>query len=334
MSLARPELLWLALLALPELLALARRGRGRFPSLLSLAGPRQGTRVLARSAAAAFYSSLAFVLFLASASLALAGPSWGRRGSAQERSGFELAFVLDVSRSMEVEDGAPTRLEAAKGLLRSLLRSAASASGREGLNAFSLVAAKGEAVLLVPMTEDLEALELGLDYANPDTLTAAGTDLGRGIAAGLGSFSSSSGAGRLLIVLSDGGELSGSARAEAAKARLAKARFIALGFGGSEPKPVPGAEGPALDEKGLPARSALDAAFLKSVAAEAGGRYLDGSDPGTPAALAAEISEAGRGGMRLEYEVQDRSGLFAFLALAFLALAILAEALLARGGRP
>jgi Ca-activated chloride channel family protein len=251
---------------------------------------------------------------------------------AQERSGLELAFVLDVSRSMEARDGAPTRLESAKGMIRALVRSSLAAS-REGSLSFSLVAAKGDAVLLAPMTEDAEAIDVGLDYANPDTLSAKGTDLGRGIAAALSSFSSAGGSGRLLVLLSDGGELSGSAKAEAAKAKLAQARFIAVGLGGAEPVPVPGVDGPALDEKGLPARSALDAALLRSAAAEAGGRYLDGSDPSAPAALAAEVAAARQGGVRIEYERVDRTGLFAFLSLAFLLSAMGAEAFASRGGK-
>jgi hypothetical protein len=190
------------------------------------------------------------------------------------------------------------------------------------------------------MTEDIEAIDDALEYAGPDTLTAKGTDLGRGISAGLSSFGSAGAGTRILILLSDGGELSRSARAAAEEVKRAKTRFIAVGFGGSEAVLVPGASEPggfsrpALDAKGLPARSALDSGLLRSLAAAAEGRYLEGAEASTIGALASEVAGARLGGTRIEYEALDRTGLFAALALGFLLAAILAEMLASKGRRP
>jgi len=334
---ARPEFLWLALLAAPELLLARRRAAGLRASVEYLAGPRRRGRAAAAFSAAAFCGALAVVLFLAAAALALAGPSWGRKGFAAERSGLELSFVVDVSRSMEIRDGSPTRLAAAKGIVRSLIRSLPSEAAPNRNVSFSLVAAKGDAVLLVPMTEDAESLDAALDYADPDTLTAKGTNLERGIEEALASFPSAGGGSRVVVLLSDGGELSGRARAAAEAVKRAKARLLVVGLGGSEAVPVPASsasDGPILDAKGQPARSALDAAFLRSLAAAAEGRYLDGADPSAIGALSAELAGARAGGSRVEYEAVDRTGLFAGLALAFLLAAIVADLLATWGGRP
>jgi len=336
-SFAHPALLWLALLVLPELLLARLRSGALRSSVAALAGPRLRPRASAAYATASFYGTVAGALFIVSAALTLAGPSWGSRGTAAERSGVEASFVLDVSRSMLATDLAPTRLDAAKALIRGLIHGADGVSPRIDGSAsasFALVADKGDAVLLSPMTEDIDSLDGALDYADPDTLTSPGTDLERGIQVGLAAFSTSSAADRVLILLSDGGELTGSAAKEAEALRKEQVRFIAVGLGGSAPAFVPAPDGsPLILSSGLPARSALEAERLRGLAAAAGGRYLDGEDPGTSAALAAEIAQARKGGTKVELQNVDRSGLTAALALLFLVAAIVADILATRGGR-
>jgi len=329
---ARPELLLLALLAVPEIALVVLRAPALRASVEALAGPALRRRAGAAFAAAAAIGAAAGVLFILSAAAALAGPSWGRRGSVAERSGVEAAFVIDASRSMGAVDSGISRAEASKEIVRSLLRREGAAGRRAS---FSIVAAKGDAVLLAPMTEDLAALEDALEYVGPDAITAVGTNLERGIEAGLSSFTESRAGDRLLVLLSDGGELAGSARRAAEKAARSRARLIVVGVGGSEPAPVPGPDGaPIVDERGSRVASALEEARLAAVAAAAGGRYLEASDPGTSAALAAELASAAAGGTRIEYSSADRSGDFALAALAFLIVAILAEALSTRRALP
>jgi Ca-activated chloride channel family protein len=269
-------------------------------------------------------------LFVVSAALALAGPAWGVRGAAAERRGLEASIVLDVSRSMEAADIKPTRLEAAKGLIASLAKTGGALS--EGAS-FSLVAVKGAAVLLVPMTEDAFAFSDALDYATPDATTAAGTDLEAGLRVGLTTFTRTGAQGRILLLFTDGGELSGSGRRACEEAVAAGVRLVIVGVGGDEGAIVPGPDGlPLVGPKG-PVRSARESARLKSLAATAGGRYLDASDAGTSAALAAELMGARGSGTRIEYRRVDHGGLFALLALAFLVVAILAGLLSSRGAR-
>jgi hypothetical protein len=340
MSFVRPELLWFALLAIPELALCMRRMPAFRDSLGCLAGPRRREKARGTFASLSLLSSVAAALFAVSAAVALAGPSWGARGAAAERRGLEAAVVLDVSRSMEARDmggrGSPpeTRLEAAKSLIISILRGSVSGGGPGGTGAaFSLVAVKGAPVLLVPMTEDLFAYEDSLAYANPDAITAPGTDLESGIRAGLASFSGAGAQGRVLFLFTDGGELSGSARRACEETLAARARLVVVGVGGSVPVPVPGPDGaPLVGAKG-PVRSALDASALKAMAALAGGRYLDTSSPDSGAVLAAELAAATGTGIRIEYERVDRAGLFALLALAFLVVALLAFMLASRGAQ-
>ena len=327
MSLSHPELLWLCLLA-PLDLALAII---RYPSLSTglsrLAGPRLRESHRSAYRGATLVGVTASALFVLCAVFSLAGPSWGERGVRVERRGLELAVVLDVSRSMTVREAGKSRLEEAKDIVRGLFDAVPGA-------AFSLIAAKGEAVLLVPMTEDFEALADALDYADPETMTAAGTNLGSGLRVALDSFSDSTMSNRLILLLSDGGDLEGRAVKAAEAVRAKRVSFFAVGIGSAEALPVPGVyEGALIGEDGAAVVSALEPAKLKAIAEAARGRYIEASETSARKMLADELKVLGRGGSRLEFEVGDRSGLFAFFALLFAALRVLAEGFAERGGR-
>jgi len=318
MSVDHPEFLWLLVLV-PIDIALALWRRRGIPASLAAIGSVAGrTRRLAFHRGLSLLSMVASTLFIASASLALSGPSWGRRFERIERSGLELALVLDVSRSMEAGDAGGTRLEAARTLARLLL------DQRSG-DSFSLTLAKGEGLLLVPMTEDLDAVEAALDYASPAAMSQAGTDLGRGIKTALDSFSPVANPARVLVVLSDGGDLGRSARSAAVDARAKDVRILTIGFGGPEPVPVPGADGrPLAGPTGAPVKSALEAGLLRSLASITGGRYFEAGDSGSLPALEAELDSAGGGGTRSVARVRDEAVLFSFLALVALIARVLA----------
>jgi Ca-activated chloride channel homolog len=328
MSFDRPLFLLVCLLAPLELLIARLRVPRLRRSLALLAGPERRERALSIYSTASIYGALASALCIVSVGLALAGPAWGSRAVSSEVSGLETALVLDVSRSMEVSESGVTRLAAAKSVVRELLKAAPRAS-------FSLVAAKGGSVLLVPMTDDLDAIDSSLDYANPDTLSASGTDLESGIETALSSFTDREARGHLIVLLSDGGEHGAQALRAAAKAAKNKTRILAIGVGSGDPLPVPGPDGrPLLDSRGRAIGSALEPALLQAIASASGGRYFEASDPGSAAAIKAELGLQGKGGRRTDYEAQDRTELFAGLAALFLALRILSSLLSVAGGRP
>lgn len=312
MTLDRPDLLVLALLAPLELGLILFRTPRIEASLGELVGPARAASARSLHRSASIYGAVFSLLFVLSAVLALAGPAWGSRAVSAERSGLEVSLVLDVSRSMMVSEGGTTRLDQARETIRGLLRVAPEAS-------FALVVTKGASILLVPMTDDLEAVDSGLDYADPDSLSAVGTNLEGGIRAGLEAFSSKTGANRLLVLLSDGGEHGSDSARAAAEARREAVRIIAIGFGGATPLPVPGpSRAPILDGRGAAVRSALQPSALKAVAAATGGRYFEAGDASMRVELQAELFALGKGGKRTEYIVADRTGLFALLALLFL----------------
>ncbi len=322
MSFERPAFLWLLLLIPIELCISFVRLPGLKASFSLLAGPRRGQKAAVRYRAASLCGIAASVLFLLSACLGLAGAAWDTRAVSTESSGLEIALVFDVSRSMQIKEGGSTRLDTAKRLARQL-RAAA-----PGGAAFSLTAAKGDAVLLVPMTTDSDALDSAFDYANPDSLTSRGSGLESGISTALASFPRADRSSRLIVLFSDGGGPSGRTEKAAMQASEQGVRIWTVGIGGDSALPVPGPAGSAIvDSSGRAVHSALNAGPLKRMAALTRGRYFAASDPSAPAALREELAQLGTGGRRTVYEIKSRSGLFAGLALLFLCIRIAASLL-------
>ncbi|MEI6389236.1 MAG: VWA domain-containing protein, partial [Spirochaetota bacterium] len=236
---------------------------------------------------------------------------WGQGAEKIERSGLELALVLDVSHSMEAADALGSRLSAAGALARLVMARVPGAS-------FSMVAVKGEAVVLVPMTEDLDAIDSALGYASPSIISRKGTDLGAGIEAALSTFTSLAGMGRIVMVLSDGGDLDQRARAAAADAKTQGARIYAIGFGGTEPVTIPGREGrPLVEKNGSPVRVVQDSSLLRALALATGGHYYDAAEGASLQSIISELDREGQTGTRVITRTLDRSPLF--LALALLA---------------
>lgn len=305
-------LLLLLLLPLDLALSLARRGRREavartlFPPSRREAGARRRGR-------AGLLALVPGSIFIITTSFALAGPAWGTRAERVDRSGLEVALVIDVSRSMEVADsGGVTRLEAAKSLARLLV-------GEGTGDAFSLVVAKGEGLLLVPMTEDLDAVESALDYADPSVMSRAGTDLGSGIETALASFSPIASPGRVILLLSDGGDQGRSARSAAVDARSRSVRILSVGFGGVDPAIVPGPDGRPLGAGvASPVKSALEPELLRALALASGGLYFDANEGGSLAGIRAELAHEGRTGTRTVLRLRERASVFAILALAAL----------------
>ena len=107
-----------------------------------------------------FYSFLLALLFFV---LALAGPKIGTEIREVERSGVNMLIALDLSRSMNVEDISPSRLEKAKFEINRLINRLE--GDRVGLMVFT-----GEAFVQSPLTLDYSALRLYLDIVKTEQM--------------------------------------------------------------------------------------------------------------------------------------------------------------------
>ena len=273
MSFLRPEALWGLVLLVPyavlEILCVLRGGvlAGRLaPGEEADTAGRAWTR---RRVIRTWAGAWTWIFAVA----ALAGPSWGFLASADAPTGIEAALVLDVSHSMLSPDIPPTRLAAARDLARALVRARPEVP-------FSVTAFKGGAVLLCPVTDSPDALDLALEWAAPSATTAAGTAAAEGIRTALEGFSRDPGRIRWIVLFSDGNDLAGGTAQAMREARERGVRMLAVGCGGTDPSPAVSETGtPVLLADGSQARTALRADALRALAREGEGQYVDLSDP-------------------------------------------------------
>jgi Ca-activated chloride channel family protein len=197
--------------------------------------------------------------------LALSDIKGGRELIEDDREGYDLVFVLDISRSMLAGDESPNRLGRAVQAVRDIVEQLSDAR-------FGVVAFKGEALPLLPLTRDREALTLLLDAAGPELATSTGTNLQAGLAAALEAFTEG-GRYRAIFLLSDGEGLDGDATRAARMAGQAGIPIICLGFGSEDGETLVIGGRPVTNAQGRPVTTRLDRAGMTDIAEASGGRY-------------------------------------------------------------
>jgi len=275
-----------------------------------------------RASTALFRLSLAFLI------VALAGPRWGEgRAPDDFRRPLDIVIALDVSRSMTVPDGLgvfrgpgvePTRLD------RGLEIAAETVAALPGARV-AVAVSRGRGMLAVPLTWDTGTVLSFLEAAGGGAMTGFGTNLESLADAAIGAFRADSPARRIIVLVSDGEELSGSLALAVERARQEGIRIAAVLVGSEEGGTFPG---------GGDAVSRANPILMRTTAARSGGIFIDGSDPAAAERLAASLGSsgalaAGGGGIGGDPAPQW----FPFAALSLLALGA-SKALLLGKRRP
>jgi Ca-activated chloride channel homolog len=334
LRIVEPFFLWLAPAGLLlGALAIARAIR-RQRAALSLVPAARRERVL-RGAGLAQGTLRGSLLGtgLALLCIAAAGPQCGERTEIVKRSGVDLVIALDASTSMLARDVRPSRLERAKLEIGALLDRLK--GDRVGIVVFA-----GDAFVQCPLTVDYSAAKLFLRAVDPQSMPQQGTAL----AAALGEAKrvleggGRPGAGKAVVLVSDGEDQEGSAREAAQELADAGVRLFAVPVGGEIGEPIPLSDGGNVtgykkDKEGHTVLSRADPAALAELAAVGGGSLLrgEGGDP-VLSLLVPELDRMQRGELesRLTVRYDDRYALFAWPAFALLLLgAALSEGQLA-----
>ncbi|MBX7184438.1 MAG: VWA domain-containing protein [Vicinamibacteria bacterium] len=291
MTLASP--LWLlALLLVPAFAFLGRRIRSsdgaRMDSMVTAAMfERIGRRFPPRVETLRSAFLLTGAVFLV---LALARPQWGIVRERVERTGVDVALVLDTSLSMSVEDVSPNRFFLARQSLSALM-------SRLAGDRFSLVAFEGEAYPLVPLTLDADAVALFLETLEPGFVPTPGSNLLSGIEAGIATFVDPSRVNRVIVLVSDGEDLEDSLEAAAAAAKKAGVIIHTVGVGSAQGGPVPdtdssGARNGYKLENGEPVISRLNSENLIRLAQATGGKFTQATSNNMSLPVTASAIEA------------------------------------------
>jgi Ca-activated chloride channel family protein len=194
MSFDVPLLLFLAPLLGLALGLGAWIGRGRRIRLARRWSPELGRTARGRGGWAPVVLGLVGLL----ATVALAGPRYGRTQVKTETRALSLVFAVDISRSMLAEDIAPSRLQRAAREVRRLIQDLE--GDRLGLIAFA-----GRSYILAPLTVDGSAIRMYVDALDPDLASEGGTDLSSVLAQGGQLLAATSDpADRVLVIFTDG----------------------------------------------------------------------------------------------------------------------------------
>lgn len=286
---------------------------------------RQVTR--SRAGSPPYTAMVLLSLAVGAALVAAAQPRWGTRESQLPRTGADLVVVMDISRSMDATDVAPTRLAAAKAAIDSTLT-------RLGGDRVGLVVFGGTARLRFPLTTDLSAagqvisaLETGVVFVEGGSSAAAGIDIALSV------FDEERESGRVILLITDGDDLGGDPAGAAERVRAARVDLLIAGAGTTQGGIVPVVDPVTkrvvakLGADGTPITTKLNEGFLRALAAASGGRYL-GSDLSLVAGAVdgrLRALESSQFDSRPTSIPVERYQWFAGAALALLVLASLAE---------
>lgn len=202
--------------------------------------------------------------------IALARPQLGVEWSERKARGLDIVFILDSSKSMLATDLRPTRLDRAKLAIIDLVERLE--GDRIGLIAFA-----GQAFLQTPPTLDYSAFHESLNAIDPNIMTSGGSDLGNAINEATEAFPSENNV-KVVVLLTDGEDLSGNSATAAVTAREDGIQVFAIGIGTPEGEYLrirneQGIEEFVRDSSGQPVLSKLDESTLKAIAQGTGGSY-------------------------------------------------------------
>ena len=251
--------------------------------------------------------------------LAYVGISWGTQLVPVQKSGSAVAFVFDISYSMTAADGAGslTRLESQRLFAQELL------ARMEGVDV-SIVLAKGDGIVAVPLTSDRGAIESILQSLSPTLMTASGSSLGKGVDAALSSFPRNSPQACSIWLFTDGDETDSGLSQSVENAVRSGVSVSIIGFGSTKGREVLAGDGKTK------VKTTLQEAKLRAMTEEINrrtsavshnaveARYEAAISPSCAYRLLHSLSQDSSAGV-FSYETQNVShhGIFILLSIIF-----------------
>jgi len=219
-----------------------------------------------------YYNLKSFLLILAFlfVVLALARPQWDREVREIDTRGQDLVFLIDVSKSMDVTDIAPSRLERAKMHISLFL------DELQG-DRVAIVAFAGSPSIICPLTTDYGALKMIISSLSTETITDYGTNVALGLMRASDVFDTSA-AAKTVILLSDGEEHDDSALEQAKVLANDGVTVYTIGIGSTSGAPIVtknryGVDQYEYDNKGNPIFTFLNVKVLSDIAGITGGEF-------------------------------------------------------------
>lgn len=288
----------------------------RLLSLLRLNFWKTGDRIR-------FFSFLAALFFFI---LALAGPKIGTEIREVERTGVNMLIAMDLSRSMNVEDISPSRLEKAKFEVNRLI------DRLEG-DKVGLLVFTGQAFVQSPMTLDYSALRLYLDIARTDQMPSSTTNFQAALLKAEEAFQSieeETDAANVLLFMADGEDHGPGYQEGVERLNTMGVTIFSVGIGTEQGGRIPVYENGSLrgyhrDNQGNVVESSLVSSTLRDIATLGGGNYYEinsGSDTIEPFLSRLDELERGEFSSQEFANYKNRYQLMVIIGMLFLSLSL------------
>lgn len=244
----------------------------------------------ARKSSASWLKSLFFWLSLCLAMIALARPQGNPELIERESASLDIFILLDISRSMDAEDLAPSRLKKAKREIQQL-------TDRLEGDRLGIIAFAGTPVLLVPLTTDYDLVRDTVSGIDTTFISNQGTDIAKALRTAAAAFKRSAETkgsketvdrSNVVIIMSDGEDNVNASEINAAKEVTDLGGIVySIAFGTEKGVPIPTRNeygelaGYKRDRTGNPVVTKVETKSLEEVAKAGGGRfYFSTSDMG------------------------------------------------------
>ena len=216
-----------------------------------------------------------FCLALACMAVAMVNPKIGPKLETVKREGVDVVFAVDVSKSMDAEDIAPSRIDKAKQLVTQIINNLG--SDRVGIIAYA-----GSAYPQLPITTDYSSAKMFLNSMNTDMLSSQGTAIKDAIELAKTYYNDEEQTNRVLVIISDGEDHAGEVASIAESATEQGIRIFTIGVGSEAGDRIPIKRNGVVqsykkDQNGETVITKLDPATLQEIAAEADGEYINGN---------------------------------------------------------
>jgi Ca-activated chloride channel family protein len=262
----RPDWLWMLPFVVAAALLLARRRLGP-GSWQNVVAPVLAPHVLSRSANRGaggrwWLVGLGGVIAVA----ALAGPAWQRIDQPVFRSDQALVVALDLSRSMDAQDIAPSRLMRARLKILDMLE-------RRGGGQTALVVFSSNAFTVTPLTTDTDTIAALVNSLSTDIMPSRGSYPAAAINKGRALLEQAGAAVGEILLITDGGSSPATERV-ARDLKGTGYTLSVLAVGTTEGAPIPRLSGGFVtDQSGRIAVPRLEERSLRSLASAGGGRF-------------------------------------------------------------
>ena len=207
--------------------------------------------------------------------IALVNPKIGTKMETVKREGVDIVFAIDVSKSMEAEDIAPSRIEKTKQLVTQIINNLA--SDRIGIIAYA-----GSAFPQLPITTDYASAKMFLQAMNTDMVSSQGTAINEAINLATTYYNDDDQTSRVLFIISDGEDHEGNAEAIAKEAADKGIQIFTIGVGTPKGGPIPLKVNGVIrsykkDQNGETVITKLNEGTLEDIADAGEGEYIPGN---------------------------------------------------------